>query len=161
MKIIAIVLASLGLLSFACTSQSTKALEIPQAVSAAFLQKYPSAESVEWEMEEGDYEAEFKVGQLKMSANFTKTGRWLESETEIKVSDLPAEVVASITTNFPGAKVTEAEKLDLPDSSITYEVKLKGDQDIEAVFSASGELLKKTIETDDEGDNDGEEDDDE
>ncbi len=159
MKIIAIVLASVGLLSFACTSESNKALEIPREVTAAFLQKYPSAESVEWEMEEGDYEAEFKVGQLKMSANFTKIGKWLESETEIKVSDLPAAVVASITTNFPGTKVTEAEKLDLPDSSITYEVKLKGDQDIEAVFSASGELLKKTVE-DDEGDNDGEDDDD-
>ena len=87
-----------------------------------------------------------------MSANFTKAGKWLESETEMKVSDLPAAVVASITTNFPGAKVTEAEKLDLPDASSAYEVKLEGGQEIEAVFSASGELLKKTIEEEDHDD---------
>jgi hypothetical protein len=149
MKTIAITLASITLLSFSC---SEKSMEVPREVTATFQQKYPSAESIEWEMEDGDYEAEFKIGGQEMSANFTKAGKWLESETEMKVSDLPAAVVASITTNFPGAKVTEAEKLDLPDASSAYEVKLEGGQEIEAVFSASGELLKKTIEEEDHDD---------
>jgi hypothetical protein len=155
MKTTILMLVSIALLSFACTEKS---LEVPQEVTAAFLQKYPSAKSIKWEMEDGDYEAEFNVESLEMSANFTKTGQWLESETEIKTSDLPEAVMASITTHFPGAKVTEAEKLDKPDASSAYEVKLEEgqeDQDVEAVFSASGELLKKTIEDEeDDGDND-------
>ncbi|MGH1437369.1 MAG: PepSY-like domain-containing protein [Lewinella sp.] len=152
MKSITLMLACIALLSFACTKKS---LEVPQEVTAAFLQKYPSAQSIEWEMENGDYEAEFKLGGQEMSANFTQTGRWLESETAINTSDLPEAVLASIATNFPDAKIDEAEKLDLPDSSVSYEVKLEGDQEMEAVFSASGELIKKTVEDEDhDGDND-------
>lgn len=155
MKSITFMLASIALLSLACTEKS---LEIPQEVTTAFSQKYPSAESIKWEMEDGDYEAEFKVGDLEMSANFSKTGLWLESETALKSGNLPEAVVAGIAANFPGAKIEEAEKLDLPDSSISYEVKLEGDQDVEAVFSANGELINKTIEKED-GDHDNEDDD--
>jgi len=50
-----------------------------------------------------------------MSANFDATGKWFETETEIKESDLPKEVSASVTKVFAGFKISEVAKTETPD----------------------------------------------
>ena len=96
-------------------------------------------------MEKKDYEINFKDNGVQMSANFDATGKWLETETEIKESDLPEEVSASVARNFAGFRATEVAKTETPGKGLIYEMDLKKDKDgFEVCFSPKGDVLKKT-----------------
>ena len=131
---------------------------VPEAVKTAFTAKYPTAKKVKWEEEdEGEYEAEFKLNGKEMSANFKADGTWLETETEIKKSALPAAVKTAIASQFAGFEIDEAEQLETPDLGMAYEVSLenkKEKKEIQLVFSADGTVLKNKMDDDDEVDDD-------
>ena len=73
---------------------------VPSKVKKAFQAKFPQAAEVEWGMDDENHEAEFEMNGQDMSAVFDKSGTWLETETEIAVSDLPAAVRESLGTLF-------------------------------------------------------------
>jgi len=122
---------------FALVSCATAfAANPPQAVLAAFQQKFPNAQDVDWSKEKnGDWEAEFELsGSHEMSANFSADGRWIETETEIAFSELPAPVIAALR----GKKVKEAARIEKADGSTVYEAEVKRK---DLMFDASGKML--------------------
>lgn len=125
---------------------------VPQAVLDAFAGKFPQAQHVKWEEEhEDEYEAEFKINKMEMSANFKADGTWLETEMEIKKAQLPEAVKQAIAKQFPGFDIEEAEQVETPDQPLAYEVELEGhDTEVEAVFKADGTLLKKEMKDEDD-----------
>ena len=108
----------------------------PQAVLAAFQQKFPNAQDVDWSKEKnGEWEAGFELsGSQEMSATFAADGRWLETETEIAFSELPAPVL----TALQGKKVKEAARIEKADGSTIYEAEVKRK---DLIFDASGKKL--------------------
>ncbi len=108
----------------------------PEVVLAAFQQKFPNAQDVDWSKEKnGEWEAEFEMpGSNEMSANFSADGRWLETETEIAFSELPAAVIAALQ----GKKVKEAARIEKADGSTVYEAEVKRK---DLIFDASGKML--------------------
>ena len=109
-----------------CCSQK---INVPPAVIKAFNNKYPGALNVKWGKESAkEYEAEFKLNGNNVSANFGTDGSWVETETAIKVTELPEAVVAAIKKNYPGAVITMAERLEEPGNKLLYEtvIKMKG-----------------------------------
>ncbi len=130
---------------------------VPQPVNKAFSQKYPAATSVKWASEEAnEWEAEFKLNGKEMSASFDNSGKWLESETEIAVKELPAAVSASLAKEFAGYKTDEISILESPELN-GFEVGLKkGDTVLEAVFDNAGKVIKKTDVSKEEKDEAGE-----
>jgi uncharacterized membrane protein YkoI len=127
---------------------------VPNAVKAAFKAKFPGAEEVEWGMEsEKEYEAEFELNEVEMSANFDPTGKWLETETKLSEKKLPALVVATVKKEFPDYDVEKAEKLEKDGEPVVYEIKIEKDEkQVEVTLTMSGELIKKEVQ------NEGEED---
>ena len=118
-----IVLILAFIVSLSAHSQS---LKVPTAVSAAFKNKYPEAKGVKWGKENAkEYEAEFKLNNTKVSANFNTDGSWVETETTIPITDLPETVSTAITKKYPGAVITMAEKTEMPGNKIIYEVAIK------------------------------------
>ena len=116
------------ILAIAATGCSQK-MNVPVAVTNAFNNKYPGATDVKWEKENAkEYEAEFKLNGNNVSANFSADGAWVETETVMKISDLPAAVVDAINKSYPGAVITTAEKLEEPGDKLLYEtvIKVKG-----------------------------------
>jgi hypothetical protein len=109
----------------------------PQAVLTAFQEKFPTATDVDWSKEKsGEWEAEFELADDKeISASFTPDGRWLETETEMAFSELPAP----IRTALQGKKIKETERIEKADGSIWYEVEVKRK---EMIFDASGKKLQ-------------------
>lgn len=158
MKFKLLIFALLASISvFACSTE----IDVPQAVKAAFAKKYPTAQKVEWEMEDAtEYEAEFKMDGKEMAANFNTDGTWLVTETEIKTKDLPQAVKDAIAKSFPNYELEEAEQMEKPGMALAYEVQLENeetDEELEAVFAADGTLLEKKIKDDeDEDDDEGE-----
>ena len=142
---------SFGLLSTACGQNEKTA---PQTVQTAFKAKFPTVSNPQWEMEgDGEWEAEFKMNGKEMSANFKTDGTWLETETELNKSNLPAAVKKAIASKFPGMEIEEATLVEMPGKASAYEVEMeKGETTIEALFSADGKVLKQKTEKEEEED---------
>lgn len=108
---------------------------VPEAVFQAFKAKFPAVQDVDWEMEnDTEYEAEFEVNGTEMSASFDATGKWLATETEVRLTDLPAAVQAALQ----GKKVKEAAKIERADGSTVYEAEV-GRKDL--LLDAAGKML--------------------
>jgi uncharacterized membrane protein YkoI len=100
-------------------------IKVPANVTAAFNKKFPGASSVKWSKENAkEFEAEFKLNNNSVSANFGTDGAWTETETTINASELPAAVTSAIKTKYPGSTVTLSEKVEKPEKTY-YEVELK------------------------------------
>ena len=144
-KIIIVLLSAFLLISFMAFTQKVTPEKVPAPVKQAFAKKFPAATNVKYEMENKDYEISFKNKGTEMSVNFDPSGKWLETETEIKISDLPKEVSASVANNFAGFKISEASKNETPGQGLVYEMDLKKDKErYEVQFSPKGDVVKKT-----------------
>ena len=146
MKIVTYLLLIAALLSNAVCAQKISADKIPAAVSSAFITKFPIATKTIWEIEnENEYEAEFKINDEEVSANFDNTGKWLETENELKVSDLPASVQSSISKYFADFKINEASKIQSVKNGNCFEAEIqKGEEIFDVLFTADGKVLSKT-----------------
>jgi hypothetical protein len=100
-------------------------LKVPETVTKAFNAKFPGAAGVKWGKENAkEYEAEFKLNNTAISANFGLEGSWKETETTINSTDLPAAVMNAIKTKYPEGIITLAEKVEKPDRTY-YEIIVK------------------------------------
>ena len=145
MKKIIVLLSACLLISLMGYTQKITPDKVPAPVKKTFAKKFPAATDIKYEMEKKDYEINFKDKGVEMSANLDVTGKWLETETEIKESDLPKAVSASVAKNFAGFKISEVAKVEMRDKPLIYEMDLRKDKEgYEVQFSPKGELLKKT-----------------
>ena len=137
MKNIFIVLIMAFILSLSANGQG---LKVPDAVKNAFAVKFPGATNVKWGKENAkEYEAEFKLNNNSVSANFSLNGSWVETESVIPAADLPATVTSVIHTKYPAAVITLAEKTEQPGNKTMYEIS----------FTVNGK--KKSIELNPDG----------
>ena len=122
--------------------------KVPTKASSAFKAKFPAAKQESWSIESpGIYEVEFINGAKTQSAEFDETGNWLETETKMDFKQMPLPVTQAFTKQFEGFKIQEANEVETPRQSITYEiVGVKGKEGYEVLFTAEGELLKKKSE---------------
>lgn len=105
----------------------------PETVRIAFLQKFPGMTDVDWDQEKnGDWEAEFEQNNQEMSASFHPNGQWVETETDLRIADLPAAVRQALQ----GKKVREAAHILRADGSTVYEAEV-GRKDL--LFYANGQ----------------------
>ena len=123
-----------SLLSLACfifsfatigCSQKITEKDLPAPVKTAFNNKFPGATDIKWRKESAkEYEAEFKLNNTNVSANFKTDGTWTETETTISSSELPAAVTNVVNTKYSGAVYGRTEKIEKPGAKILYEVNI-------------------------------------
>ena len=130
--------------------------DIPDVVLVNFKAKYPNANSDKWKKEGDIFNVEFILRGQEYEAEFDKTGRWLETEMEIGIGDLPEAVQIELNTRYSGYKIGEAEYVETADYGIIYDVVIKKDDtEIEIYFYPDGMILKEETE-DDNDENDDE-----
>ncbi len=129
---------------FLFTSCSLFSGKTPEAVSRALEQKFPGATNIKWGKEsENEWEANFRLNNLNASANFSNTGEWLETETEIPVSRLPGSVVSAIQEADKGCKITGAAMIESSKSETVYEADIKtGLRKKEVFYNQDGVIAK-------------------
>src|SRR4051794_5304095 len=98
----------LALIVSGAIAQKIDEKNVPAAVKAKQKSLYPTSKISKWEKEDGKYEAEFDLNKVETSTLFDEKGNLLETETEIKISELPAAVSTYVARNYQGQKVKEA-----------------------------------------------------
>ena len=142
MKSTVILLAMLFTTTFA-NAQKTQDKNVPAAVKSAFQKQYPDAKEVKWEKENGNYEAEFEVGETGYSVLIDASGNITETEIEISVDALPANAKEYVSKNHQGQKIKEAAKITDAKGTVTYEAEIKG---TDLIFDSNGNFIKEVKE---------------
>lgn len=127
------------------SATNQKEEKIPAAAKSGFAAKFPTAQKVKWSVEKpGEFEAEFTLNGVETSALVDAKGTLLETEAEIKESELPQAVKATIAKDFAGYKLEEIEKATDAKGVTSFEMEAaKGKEKLEISFDASGKLLGK------------------
>jgi hypothetical protein len=135
-----IIVFGMMLASVSAFAQKINASKVPASIQAAFNKSFPGIKDAKWEKENGNYEANFNQNGQKLSALYDPNGAWLETETAIEVSELPASVKDFIAKNYKGDKIKEAAKLKMANGDNNYEAEVKG---MDLIFDMNGKFIKK------------------
>jgi hypothetical protein len=120
--------------------------EIPAAAKAGFSAKYPKAQKVKWSVEKpGEFEVDFTFNKVEQSCLVDAKGNLIETEMEIKESELPQAVKATIAKDFAGYKLDEITKATDAKGVVAFEMQANKGKDKMAIeFDPNGKLLSKT-----------------
>ncbi|MEI7424115.1 MAG: PepSY-like domain-containing protein [Prolixibacteraceae bacterium] len=120
--------------------------EIPAAAKSAFSAKFPTAKKVKWSVEKpGEFEVDFTLNNVEQSALVDPKGNIIETEIEIKESELPQAVKAALAKDFAGYKKDEFTKVTDAKGVVAFEMQvIKGKEKLAVEFDANGKLLSKT-----------------
>lgn len=131
------------LASLHMSGQKTSADNIPAPVVATFQAAYPKAEKVQWELDEEDYMAGFVLSKQERSAHYNTEGKWLRTETPIRVLDVPKLVKQTASKKFRGSTIVDPVKVESPDK-VYYKMELtKDDLTFEVEITEAGEMTKQ------------------
>ncbi len=126
----------------ACSAnaQKMKESEVPAAVKETFNKSFQNAKGIKWEKEGVNFEAEFEIGESEKSAVIDATGKLLEVETEIEVSQLPVAIKDYIAKNYGNAKISEAAEMKDASEKVTYQAEISGK---DLIFDSTGAFVKE------------------
>ena len=131
-----------GATVFAQTGPKSKKTTIPTEVKNAFAKEFPN-KKVKWGIEDGGYEAEFKINGIDASAVYDKNGNRKELEIDMEIKDLQTSIIDYIKKNYPTSKIHEAAKITDNKNTITYEAEIKkGGKSYDVLFDATGKFIK-------------------
>lgn len=121
--------------TFSCTAQN-----VPVEVKNAFTKSFPNVTVKKWDKEGSDYEANFTKDGKTMSATFDAKGNWKETETDIKISELPATIIEYVKTKYNNATIKEAAIISNTEKKKMYEAEVKGK---DLLFDENGKYLRE------------------
>jgi len=128
---------------FISCQQTVSGQEVPQAVQSNFDKMYPGEKDPNWHIDShGYYEAHFKKDGIKYRADYNKDGSWYETETSIKVKELPKAIRKAIKEQFSQYEISEVEKVQHSTKGLFYDVEFKRkgkNKDVE--FREDGSVL--------------------
>lgn len=135
------------LLTSSAIAQKISVDNVPAAVITAFKAKFSIAEKTTWELDYDNYEADFTVGKTDFSAKFDKDGKWLETTTYLKPSELPKEIKEALSKKYgeilSAYKIDDAKKIEKEKETIyTMEI-TKGENVYDVEFDNEWVMVKE------------------
>jgi hypothetical protein len=112
---------------------------VPANVMESFKKDFKGSSGVIWELEGGNYEANFKQKGQKMAAVFEPGGTLKETELQIPLARIPKEAVNYVHQHFKGQKIIDTAKLMMPDGTVDYEIGIKGK---DVIFDSKGAFVR-------------------
>lgn len=125
--------------SLVSCSQDIPADKVPSVVQNTIQWKFANAVDIEWEKKSNFYEAEFDIANIDYKAHIDAAGKLIVYKMDMNVTELPAAIATAISSEHPGYKIDDAEKLE-KDGTTYYQVELdaKGKKDEMLVFTVDG-----------------------
>ena len=138
------------LFSYAVSAQNDE-VDLPKGpavvtklVLDAFQKDYPGITNAKWEYGDGFYEVIFTNNGIGMTVDYDIYGQCEETETEIKISELPQLVLDYLAKNYKSFTITGASKLVTKNYDVAYvaEIGKKG-KFWDITFSSEGKFLQE------------------
>lgn len=139
---------ALGACSGGVFSQKLTDNQVPVVVKKGIKNKFPNTGKVEWKLKtDKNYEAEFKLNRIEIAVKFDSSGKWLETESEIKESQLPSAVRNVIAKDYLNYKIIETQTVEFPDGKEKlYEIHIKkGKEVVKLLLSGGGKTIDKKV----------------
>jgi Putative beta-lactamase-inhibitor-like, PepSY-like len=131
-------------LGYIASAQQLEPSQVPAEVRTAFVAKFADAEKVVWELNaRGSYDADFEVKGKSHDAVFDKTGKWIETETEVAFETLPQPVKDAWNASaYAKMKIEEIEWVVTPEVAGYYEFEVMVDgKEWDIQYLPDGKLL--------------------
>lgn len=126
-------------------AQDQRSLEIPLSVAEAFNCLYPNIKLVNWEFDDVNYTASFKLDGKVIALLFDERGSIVETKNEIKLFELPPDVNDLIAKEYSGWRIGKATHIDSQGTAYYETVVEKNEQTMVLVFNNRGGLLMKVL----------------
>ena len=126
-------------------AQEATTVQVPRPVQEAFSCLYPGIKLVNWEYDEINYTASFKVDGKAMALLFDELGYVVETKNEIKLFELPLDVNQLLTKEYSDWHIGKASQIDASGTSYFETVVQKEDATMVLVFNQHGGLLLKML----------------
>jgi hypothetical protein len=144
-----LMLVLVGIASFisAVSAQVVTADKVPASVKQALQSRFPDVGKVEWKISrDKDFEAEFTLKSVEITVKFDSAGKWLETETQIPLIEVPKAAIDVLADKFKGYKIVETQSLRLAsDPNMIYEIHLDNNKEIlKALLYADGTVLSQS-----------------
>jgi hypothetical protein len=132
-------------------AQKISTKDVPVNVKNS-LEKNYAVKDVDWDKEGANYEASFEQKGTDISIVLDGSGSVLETEREIRKSELPSAIHDLLKKDYAAFEIEETAKIESK-GEIAYEVEVeKGKETFDLIFDVNGKLLKKLSKEDEEKD---------
>ena len=132
-------------LSLNSCAQEINQNNVPAVVVTSFQQHFEKASDVEWKKKGNLYEVEFETGVLRSDHEvcIDSLGVIVSHRQDLAESDLPEQVKAVVSQNFPGFRIEDIEKME-KGKTVYYELELeKRFEEWKVIISQEGKILEK------------------
>jgi hypothetical protein len=117
---------------------------VPKIVLDSFHLAYPGVVNATWEYGDGFYEVVFTKNDIEMVVDYDVYGKCEQTETEIKLSELPASVLPYINKKYKDFIIIGASKTVTKSNDLTFVVQVgKKGKILDVTFRSEGKLLKE------------------
>ncbi len=138
MKKIILLFAVMGMI--ACSyAQPLMTNDIPAKISKTFEKSHPKISQVEWIKVGDDYKASFVDTDKNMAVLYNASGKVIETEKEVLISQLPTAVLKYVNDNYPGEVVQRKVLITNAKGRSSYELQIKEQA---LAFNSQGKLLQ-------------------
>jgi len=116
----------------------------PKKVVSAFSAKFGNVTNLEWTHEKNGFEASFLKSDKRYYATFNVSGQWLDTETEIPITDLPEIVQNTFFAKFGKTqRIIAASKIEKNDGVLFFVIEYKsGLSTTEIIYDQDGKTRK-------------------
>lgn len=111
--------------SFSSAQKRINVSKVPQEVIKNYNLKFTNVKKVIWRKVDVLFEAEVFIGKKVSFVTFDTSGKWLETLTEIKVSELPAEVTAGVKKLYSSAQIKAAAVIEQSTNETLYIIQFR------------------------------------
>jgi len=119
--------------------------EVPAPVKTAFTKLFANASEAEWEAQDKYFEASFYNDDEYLTAvRIDKTGKWIQTSTEIADTDIPKAVSDAVSKELPEGEINFAAKVKTADGKNFFDIVVYTESDAFSMqIDATGKVLKK------------------
>ncbi len=120
----------------------------PEIIQKEFELRFPGATDVSWERENPKgWIAEFIWNDRNVHVNYSFSGQWVETQTQIQLSELPKAVLETMESFYPDWKIVLTNKIENTKPDLLFKVAIQKDSKIqEIVLKEDGTLVAVGIE---------------
>ena len=137
-----VLIASLAVpaLLLASCSDRIRQSKVPSVVQNTLMQQFTAANSIDWEKEKQNYEAEFIKDSVEYKAIINPAGTLVKYKQDISSAELPAAVMQTLQTQYKDYVIDELEKIGEGDQ-VYYQVEMeKGAEEVHLVIAPDGAI---------------------